>query len=273
MKNYDEWLDDFNGIKPHRSKHDGSFNNILFSAELLVAKAELKNITYSDMSLFIDHAKQLETENGGYAPKDSHDNILGKIVGLETVISQADYVQAAKAAQLSWNMKPKALTTKKHPRDIILFRFFMDRPWWSWVLLPLALLDIMRAIADKGKVRPKFWKREYFMFRLKAYFGLIKPYRREEIFGGYKDYYAGQVVDGIRYMQNDGKILNLLRLNMLREFTILKPFVRLCKRMYIKRMGKNFQSQLMANYFEEPDHPVRVAFNELDAKGLTVIDC
>ena len=273
MKSYDEWLDNFNGLKPHRNKHDSSFNNVLFSAELIMAKAELGNVSYLDMNLFIDHVKQLETDEGGYAPKDSHDNILGKIVGLETVMANADYVQAAKAAQLLWNMQPKAMIKKKHPRDIILFRFLLDRPLWSYVLLPLALLDIVRAIVGAGKVRPKFWKREYFMFRLKAKLGLIKPIRTEKIFGGHQDVYTGQAADSIRYLQNDGKILNLLRLNMLREITWLKPFVRFCKKLYVKQLGENFQSVLMSNYFEETDHPVREAFAALDNNGKTVLDC
>lgn len=264
MDNYNEWLDSFAGVKPHRYKHDGSFNNVLFSAELIAAKKELGRLLPVDEQRFNYHLKMLTDEHGGYAPKNSHDNLLGMYVGAKLIGNEA-----------ADNMQYKPLIQGQHPRDKILFGFFFAGKWWAKLLLPLALLDIVRAIYSSGKVRPKFWVKEHFMFRLKAKLGLIKPVKTGiKIHGGYADEYIWQGRQKhINYVQNDGKILNLLRLNQLREYSVLKPFVRLCKKMYISSMGEDFQSQLMANYFEEYDHPVRDAFRELDRLGKTIIDC
>ena len=266
MSKLDPWLGDFYGIKPHRNKHDGSFNNIVFSTEYIMARLESKTLVQEDLTLYLSHIHLTNTPDGLYAPKSSHDNLTAKITGLLAVqskkVNEIDLSKAAKG---------------QHPRDRILYGFLLRGNIFDAMLLPLALLDIVRAILDSGKVRPKFWDNwETFKFRAKAKLGLIKPNRTEKIFGGEADIFVlteERVIKRIIRVQNDGKILNLLRLNALRKFKLLRPFVRLCKRLYIKKLGPNFQSVLFANYFEEVDHPVRAAFAELDKAGKTIIDC
>jgi hypothetical protein len=263
LENYDNWLDEFFGLKPHSIKHPHSFNNIVFSTELILAKDRLGILSKYDISNYLGHVRLMEDEHGLYAPKNSHDNITAKIAGLVLLKSNRLY-----------GMDIDEACKGKHPRDKILFPFYVQRSWYNWVLLPLALADIVRAILDSGKVRPKWWEKEHFLFRLKAKLGLLDLVEESKTFGGRKEIYKYKGRDRvIRYLQNDGKIINLLRLSVLKHEPLLKPFVRFCKKLYIKEMGEDFQSQLFANYFEEEDHPVRVAYAELDSQGITVIDC
>ena len=257
---YKPWLDDFNGIKPKIGQE--SFNNVLFSAEFLIALKELKSDQFKLVSAdFTDHVKSLQDEHGGYSPKNSHDNLLALAVGLQAM----DSVNPMQLGEL---------LKGQHPRDKILIRHVVSPNILTWLLLPLALLDMYRALVSSGKVRPKFWDSfSIFMFRVKALFGVIKPYRSEDIFGGIADYYDyNGKSERIIKVQNDGKILNLLRLYGLKKYGILKPVIRFFKKQYIKRMGKDFQSVLFANYFEEYEHPVREVYRRLDDHGITILD-
>lgn len=260
--NYGEWLDEFYGLMPHRTKHPGSFNNILFSTELILAKKELGELNKDDLANYLGHIHLTNTLDGLYAPKNSHDNLTAKIVGLMTL-------ESGKLKEMNLSEARK----RKHPRDFILYSFWLSNNiLWSFLLV-FPLLDIIRAIFSSGKIRPKFWDKRYFMLRLKAKFGLIEPFKEEEIFGGRAEHYMyNGNSERIIYVQNDGKILNLLRLYVLKQHKILKPFVHFCKWLYIKRYGKHFQSIIFSNYFEEFDHPVRDAFRALDSQGKTLLD-
>lgn len=264
MADYSPWLGPFLGLKPHLSKHDQSFNNVVFHTELILAKLELQNLTHEDIAIYLKHIQLTNTVDGLYAPKSSHDNLTAKFAGLLALesghIKEVKYRKAQKG---------------KHPRDWIFYGWLFSSNPLYWLLLPFTLLDIVRAIVDSGKVRPRFWDDwATFVFRVKVKLGFLKPYAEENIFGGRAKHfmYKGKS-HRIIYVQNDGKIINLLRLNILRKHKIFRPFVRMCKKMYIKRMGPEFQSRLFANYFEEKNHPVRKAFAELEKAGKTIIDC
>lgn len=267
-KQYDDWIGPFYGIKPHRSEHDGSFNNIVYTVELGLALQLLNGSKGESVELMLNHVVLTSDINGGYAPKNSHDNLTAKIVGL---LSVNDIYRLT-------NMDRKELSKGKHPRDRILYGFWIGKGLSSIVcsiLLPFALLDIVRSILSPGKIRPKWfnsWKD--FKIRFGAKLGIYKHIKTVPITGGLAEYYqVGDVEERIIYVQNDGKILSLLRLNTMKSNFLLKPFVRFCKKLYIKKVGKNFQTVLFRNYFSEHDHPVRMAYKELDRLGKTIIDC
>ncbi len=266
---YYKWLDDTFGLKPHLIEHANSFNNVLFSAEFLLALEVLgddSRILF--MNDFLTHVGIHNTSDGGYKPKDSHDNILGKIAGLKAIDDST-------SRKLLSEMNVSELSSGKHPRDRILFSYILTGSRWSKMLMPFVKWDMKRAIKSSGKVRPS-WTGGFkdFLFRLKASLGIIKPVRTEEIFGGVADWYDVKgKEERIITVQNDGKILNLLRLFLIKDVESNKGFVRECKQLYVSRYGVDFQSQLFSNYFKEDEHPIRVAYRELDRKGLTVIDC
>ena len=268
-KNYKKrWLSPFYGVKPHTDTND-SFNDVLFSAELILAKKELGELDDLDKYYFRKHIDVLEDENGLYSPKNSHDNLTGKLSALRA---------------LGWSDREKAMSLKhmvkgKHPRDIIMYGFLKGNglvKYLCLILMPLVILDMFRAVFDV-RVRPAFTEKKFFWFRVKAMLGLLEFKERKEVRSGYHMWYKWGTENGgyqsVRYTQNDGKILNLLRLNMLREYFYFKPIVRLFKMLYNKRMGKDFQTQLFESYFIEKNHPVTSAFRELDRLGKTIIDC
>jgi len=134
----------------------------------------------------------------------------------------------------------------------------------------------VRSIKSRGKTRPGWFSSKLnFVTRFKILTGILKPTSSEQILGGVAEAYEvlGVPFWALVKVQNDGKLLSLLRLNALRNVWYLKPFVRYCKSLYIKRYGPRFQSIMVANYFEESMHPVRLAFGALDDVGKTVIDC
>lgn len=264
MIRYENWLDEFYGLKPHRTKHENSFNNIIFSAEFILALQEAGILTQTELSVFEKHVDITATEFGLYLPKSSHDNLTAKITSL---LALKDHVRLDR-------IDLSAAQSGKHPRDRIFYGFLLSKNPLYWLGMPFVMFEILRAIWSKGKTRPDWWEPGAFMFRLKALLGLIKPTRTVKVMGGIEWYYNYHGSEQrIATVQNDGKILNLLRLNALRHFKIFKPFVRYCKRLYVKKYGNQFQSQLLGNYFEEPEHPVRVAFRQLDRLNKTIIDC
>jgi len=266
---YYKWLDETYGLKPHLTEHADSFNNVLFSAELLLALEVLGgDSSFAFINAFLNHVMANRTIDGGYKPKDSHDNILGKIAGLKAIDDST-------SKNLLGKMNVKELIKGKHPRDMILFSSFLSDSWWSKILMPFAKWDMKRAIRSSGKVRPSWTGGgKDFIFRLKVKLGIVKLVRTEEIFGGIQKWYkVGDGEERIVEVQNDGKILNLLRLFVMKGVESNKGFVRECKKMYIDELGVDFQSKLFANYFKEYEHPIRIAYRELDKKGLTIIDC
>lgn len=268
-KNYKKnWISPFYGVKPHKNVND-SFNDIVFSAELIIAKKELGELDDLDKYYFRRHLEYTDDEHGLYAPKNSHDNLTAKLAA----------VRALEWRSVEARMSLLNMVKKKHPRDVIIYGFLMGNVVVKYIcllLLPLALLDMVRAVYSI-KVRPSWFSKKFFWFRLKAAIGALEFKERRSVKGGYHDWYcwedAHDGVYNIIYQQNDGKILNLLRLNMFREYRYLKPIVRLFKMMYTRSMGSNFQTKLFENYFEEKNHPVVEAFRELDRRGKTVIDC
>jgi len=265
LNSYKPWLDSLSGLKPSLDSRDNdSFNNILFLVELLIAYKAMGCLQQEDIDTIMTHIGNTMDENGGYALKNSHDNVTSLICAYKLLLPNMEY-----------DINLNALSKGKHPRDVILWHFLIKPNWLSKLLLPIALLDIIRAILSSGKVRPKFWEKGNFLFRLKLFFGKLKRSRpMETVNNGEKHYYYDNGKEKVLYrIQNDGKILNLLRLSMLKKYKVLKPFVYLCHNLYIKKMGDDYQSQLFKNYFGEFNHPVREAYRQMDIyKQFLLVD-
>ena len=261
LSNYNEFLSSTKGIKSGRA--ESGFNDVVFSTEFILGLKELNMLNHQASFDYIEHLQLNADEHGLYKPKNSHDNLTAKLAGCKALMLMDELE----------NFNLKEACRRKHPRDIILYNFLMRQSWWSRLLLPLALLDMIRAIKVEGKVRP-VWYKDNIWFRFKAKFGFQHPTYTEEVFAGRVDYYdVNDKERGLLIIQNDGKLLNLLRLNMLREYKYLKPFVRYCKKLYIRRYGECFQTVLFSNYFREYDHPIRELYRFLDGNGKTIIDC
>ena len=252
------WLDSTGGIGPQIG-HE-SFNNIVFSTEYLIGRLVDKSLTHDEMMMYKQHVQANKDEFGGYKPKNSHDNITALLVGL----------LALESGQIN-DIDLGHVRSGKHPRDWLFYSMLLSRNPLYWLGLPFILFEIYRAAVSRGKIRPVFWQdKSTFWWRTKAYFGLISIEREEEIFAGTKITYS----DGneLFIIQNDGKLLNFLRLYILKRYAILRPFVRFIKKKYVELYGDKFQSKLFANYFRESDHPVRVIYGKLDNDGVTIID-
>lgn len=266
--NYELYLDDMRALGPNKESPNSSFNNIVFSTEFLLADMILKlhpEFAYKT----VRHLQLTDTLDGGYAPKNSHDNIMAKIAACEA-LDKREWV-----TRMNW----KELIKGKHPRDIILFGFFISKGFTKFLfglMLWFPMLDIVRAILDSGKVRPSFWESfDIFIFRVKVMLGLLEetkrtesPYSKEDVIVYYQTS-KGEMA--IRYMLNDGKILNLFRLYTFNRYWYMKPFVYFCKKLYVLKMGKKFQQVLFDRYFRDENHPVQQIYRLLDDKNQTII--
>lgn len=264
---YDDWIGSDFGIKPTRSQDDNSFNNIVYSTALLIAmdrynRTKISKAEYEKfIRLYRAHLVATNTPDGLYKPKNSHDNIMAKIAGL-TVVMPIDVSQ----------MNADKAVSKKHPRDVILFRYLLDGGLLWTALMPLAILDMVRAAVAK-KVRPEWYSKKYFWFRVKVALGISKPRLEYKIVGGTEEVHSTPNGDQwLRRLQNDGRILNLFRLYALRDDKKFKWLLPLFKKLYVWNMGENFQSKMMENYYQEDDHPVIFAYRMLDSLGITVLD-
>lgn len=259
---YERWLDSTGGLNPHKTNQDGvGFNNIVNSTHLLLGKIELGIDTKKDSEYYFKHIRETEDENGLYMPKNSHDNLTAKLAGLLRTFS----------AHVTW-FDLKEAQKGKHPRDRIFYGCILKGGLY-WLLFPFVMFEIIRGIYDQ-KVRPKFWETKDYKFRLYEKLGWVKPEAGKKLQNGVKYFYTFEGEEKyLLKIQNDGKILNLHRLNILREYKLLRPFVRLCKRLYIKELGPNFQSVMFEKYYGEYNYPVRSLYRELDKQGKTIIDC
>lgn len=266
---YESYLDSMDALGPTAEKPDASFNNIVFSTHFLLAE-KILGMHPEFESRVLRHIRLTDTLEGGYAPKNSHDNLTAKIAAL--------YASGYRRSVLE--MDHGELSKGKHPRDWIYYGFLMNsgfKRFLFFLLMWFPMFEIVRGIITENKVRPAFWDSwKVFWFRVGAALGLYEEVRREESLITPLDYVVYfKTKDGIQrisYMINDGKILNLFRLFTLKHFWYFRWFVKLCKKLFVRYEGKNFQSFMLDRYFRLENHPVQQAYHALDKLNVTVLD-
>jgi hypothetical protein len=256
------WTDYQHGLNAIRIVKGQNYNNVLYSAEYMLGLHAINDVSYD--TTFLKHIGATDTEYGGYAPKNSHDNITGKLCGLLALTRRGN----AQARTYLVKMQPERLSEGKHPRDSIFYGFMLNKGYkrllWA-MLMPFVLFEIIRAILSRGRVRPEPWVGP--KLRLHALFN--QSLGTERLHNGYAKHYKHGKIE---YTINDGKFLSLLRLHALKNYLLMKPFVYLCKKLYTMKYGKRFQSEMFSLYFVEKNHPVRVLYWALDDLGITILD-
>ena len=142
---YDDWLDEYYGIQPEKGAD--SFNNIIFSTQLILGKMALEDLKRLDLDRYLYHLQKLDDGNGLYAPKNSHDNITAKIAGV-VALGLEDKIK----------MNLSEAVKSKHPRDRILYGLWLAPKFYHWLLIWFPMFEIVRATVSKGKVRPVWWE-------------------------------------------------------------------------------------------------------------------
>lgn len=263
---FENYLGELHGLGPSIEHKNASFNNVVWGTDLLLALKTLGESSEFEKD-YIKHLKLTDTLEGGYAPKNSHDNIVAKIAGLDALGATKDLEK----------MDVSALTERKHPRDIILFNFFLGRglrKFLASLFLPLAMLDMIRAAILSFKIRPT-WYHSWFGFelRVKASLGLLKELRTEDVFAGRQTIYEFKDEEHrILTVQNDGVALNLMRLHIMKKYTLLKPFVSFMRKIYEKRFGKAFEDRIFMLRYQDYSHPVRIAYRRLNRANKSLLD-
>ena len=222
MKRYEAYLDNSFGIAPAIGQP--SFNNVLYSMELMLGRKINGKLDHRDESYLHSHVQQNKDKNGLYAPKNSHDNMTA-------LCCYSTLFMPSNLKQMSWLTMVKE-TNIIRIWDTIFYSYLKAPKLIKIVLYPLVfvtLLQIVQAIIKKVKIRPKLHERIWWTITGKEY--------------------------TLRYYQNDGKILGLLKLLCLKRngFGWIIPIF---KRLYIKRLSKEYMYVMMYNYFQDKTHPI-----------------
>ena len=220
MQDYYKWLDETNGIVPELGRP--SFNNILYLAELMWGREINGRINVEDMSRIQSHIELNQDENGLYKPKNSHDNMTA-------LVFLCLYFNLLYINEMSLGAMLKKVWYR--PWDAIFYMWALSGKIGRFFLAPLMLLvfgHIAYAIVKKHKVRPKLHERVWWTLT-------GKPYE-------------------LRYMQNDGKILGMLKCAVLKDQ--YPATVRFLHGLYIRHMGAEYPYVAFYNYFQPKDHPV-----------------
>jgi len=232
MIDYAKFLDDTDGLRS--ATYENGFNNILFSSELIVGKYLNGMLEQADIDLYMSHCMINEDSIGGYKPKNSHDNITGKIVAM-TLLKQDSVLKRMKLLPLIWAIGFYRIW------DVVLYVFLLGGSVGRFLMRPfmfIPALQMIHACWKAGKVRPELPER--IMLALQG-----KPCAK------------------VLY-QNDGKILSPLKLVVLVDKSwTMKYTAKVCQSILEKRYGENYMYSVFANYFKESDHPVRLAWKPL----------
>jgi len=219
------------GLTPERGKE--SFNNILYLLEYLVARQINGTLTSYELDLMRRHFDLTVDSNGLYTPKNSHDNLTAKLCAC--LIFHFYDLQDMK---LSVMLKQ----VWYRPWDAAFYIYYLAPKPIRWILKPLiyiTFIQIAIAIIKKHKVRPKLHERILWTLQGKAY--------------------------KLRRMQNDGKILGLIKLITLKG--AYPRITRFLRGLYLRYVGPEYGYTLMYNYFYEKDHPVILEWRQLVRTG------
>ena len=256
MVDYQEYLDETNGINP--SIGADSFNNIVYSTELVLGKTLQGTITEEDLELYKSHIKLNEDPHGLYVPKNSHDNITSKMMGSLflglDLHEKMDFFNAIKGANF-------------HPRDVILYGFTLLEGLPKRIcgaFLWLVGLIMIQSCVKKYKVRPKLRDRIKFILDRKK-----KKIQEYPTFTGYGRVENWKMSDGstfqLNYYQNDGKILTVIRLLALSDESIqLKITAKICAYLLKLRYGDDYMYNMLREYFQTNDHPSIEAWKNVE---------
>lgn len=253
LKDYKDWLDSTNGINP--SVGSSSFNNIVYSTELIVGKALNASLDQEDLLLYEDHIVRNTDEYGLYIPKNSHDNMTMKICG--SIFLKKDYHKKMNLFQAIKN-------ANFHPRDIFFYIHTLGGTLAKILVEPFMLITaiaIILAGLSKGKIRPKFFERLKIIFKKKQ---LINETITRD--GWVRTYILldDRKMYTIRLHQNDGKILSIFRLLATKNTSIIMNMTaRIYHRIMVKQYGEFYMEELFRRYFPEHNHPVIEAWKGL----------
>ncbi len=259
---YVQWLGPKDGLLPQRGVE--SFNNILYTTELLIGKRLTNSVNRDDIKLLRSHFNQTRDWHGLYEPKNSHDNLTAKIIASKLFAPEELQVMSLK----------QAIKECKHPRDVVLYAFWLGNPivrFISRLFLIIPALAMIISCLSSGKTRPAFYSSwHHFFNRALIALRLYKDNESIDIFGGKKHTYYFSFKDAYSFnqFQNDGKILAPLRLYVLKdESYLMRLTAKICNAILRRKFGKSYMIQLFANYFREYDHPVNFQWTVAYTQG------
>lgn len=246
-----EYIDETYGVRPGPNQE--SFNNIIYSTWYVLAKKLKGTLDSDDLSYYTTHIELNEDKNGLYKPKNSHDNVMYKLIGNKALNMFYDrnisYFAAIWAVGLYriW--------------DVILISHIKAPKWLKVLLTPLLIIPCIQMILScksEGKVRPTMFNsgrdsRILWWFKKKT-LTLTKYTRNSTI----KTYSIGpDITKTIRIELNDGKHLALFKLFVFQdESFILKQTAKICQKMLVKRYTWDYTYEMINQYFLDENHPV-----------------
>lgn len=241
-----EYWDNTGGLRPGPNVE--SFNNVVYSTQYVIGRKIKNQLSDQDIDLYTTHMSLTEDENGLYKPKNSHDNITYKIVGLDAL----------------------NLTTE---RPMNLLRAVIDigpRPWdwilYSWVfggkitrfiasfLLFIPCLQILQAVNKKEKIRPKLWDNRWKWWYLPKTLLQVDE-RPTQTIKTWETKYMDEL-QRTRHMQNDGKHIALFKLYYGKDKSWqFKLTAKLAHKIFVSRYGEEYVHGVMKRYYMDQKHP------------------
>lgn len=254
-----KWFNVDGGIKTDSNRPDG-FNDILPTTQFYLARKLLGTITESEASKNFLYLFKRVDEFGLYRPKHSHDNstflIINHLVFNPGFMNIIDFGALIRGANY-------------HPKDVLWYMLFhrnLGIKLLGHVLSPITCGFMLISFASSGKVRPAWWRS---LDSLKARIRPIhdKPISVEhgEVFGGTYVVRTYKNGDTFRFTktQNDGKILNVFKLAVVKDSNpVFWLFAKVARSVLINKYGENYLAGIFANYYRELDNPVKGIYTE-----------
>lgn len=258
---YKEYITPTFGIT-HNIGDFAGVNEIVFLTNLFIAMKIKGVYTKVESDIFERHLTINDDGNGGYLPKNSHDNVKMKLFG--SLILDHDLK----------DNKPTLMSLVKtswyRPWDMVVFSFLLGGTVLKCVsrlFLPLYCLVAIQSALSKGKIRPDWVEKDKNLSRWRFIFRKKEFINQLNTRDGWRRNYRMLDNDQLytqRLHQNDGKHLYTIGLLALskKSFTC-RLFFRLYCYIMEKRMGcKAFMEKVWHNYFGM-EHPVKVAWRDI----------